>query len=86
MRCLIKEVEIRCSHFFSIDPLGNFIVADFLGNQFKIFSKNGEVLHTITRDMFPGDQMFICSSGVAIDEQNRIIVALQNKKCNLLAF
>ena len=86
MRCLIQKSEIRHSYFFSVDQLGNIIVADWEGNQIKIFSKEGEVLHTITSDMLPGDQKFDCPFGVAIDQQNRIIVAQRNDKCNLLAF
>ena len=86
VKCLIKENEIRHSEFFSIDRLGNIIVTDWRGNQIKIFSKEGDVLHTITSAMLPGDQKFHCPQGVAIDKQNRIIVAHENKKCNLLAF
>ena len=86
VRSLIKQSEIRYSYFFSIDQLGNIIIADWLGNQIKIFSKEGEVLHTITSVMLPGDQKFDCPTGVAIDEQNIIIVAHRNNKCNLLAF
>ena len=84
VRCLIKQSEIRLSYFFSIDQLGNIIVADLFGNQIKIFTKEGEVLHTITNDMLPGDENFDSPTGVAIDKQNRIIVAQHNK--NLLAF
>ena len=86
VKCLIKENEIRYSDFFSIDRLGNIIVTDCGRNQIKIFSKEGDVLHTITSAMLPGDQEFDCPRGVAIDKQNRIIVAHRNKKCNLLAF
>ena len=86
VKCLIKGNEIRHSSFFSIDRLGNIIVTDWRGNQIKIFSKEGDVLHTITSAMLPGDQEFSYPSGVAIDKQNKIIVAHKNKKCNLLAF
>ena len=85
VKCLIKENEIGSSEFFSIDRLGNFIVADWKGKQIKIFSKEGTVLHTITSAMLSGNQEFDCPSAVAIDKQNRIIVA-QNKKPTLLAF
>ena len=61
-------------------------MTDSNGHQIKIFSKEGEVLHTITSDMLPGDQKFIYPTGVAIDRQNRIIVANQDYKYNLLAF
>ena len=86
VKCLIKENEIRRSQFFSIDRLGNIIVTDWRANQIKIFSKEGDVLHTITSAMLPGDQKFSCPRGVAIDKQNRIIVAHEYKKCNLLSF
>ena len=83
VRCLLKEKKVRGSDFFSIDQLGNIIVADWIGNEIKIFSKEGDVLHTITSAMLPGDQEFYSPYGVAIDKKNRIIVAHQN---NLLAF
>ena len=86
VKCLIKENEIRQSAFFSIDRLGNIIVTDWEEDEIKIFSKEGDVLHTITSAMLPGDQKFSYPSGVAIDKQNRIIVAHRNKNCNLLAF
>ena len=86
VKCLIKRNEISYSNFFSIDRLGNIIVTDWWRHQIKIFSKEGDVLHTITSAMLPGDQEFSCPRGVAIDKQNRIIVAHKNKKCNLLAF
>ena len=86
VNCLIEENEIGSSQFFSIDRLGNFIVADWGRDQIKIFSKEGTVLHTITSAMLPGNQEFDNPSGVAIDKQNRIIVANKNKQCNLLAF
>ena len=86
VKCLIKENEIRRSEFFSIDRLGNIIVTDCGKHQIKIFSKEGDVLHTITSAMLPGDQEFDYPQGVAIDKRNRIIVAHRNKNCNLLAF
>ena len=86
VKCLIKGNEIRYSSFFSIDRLGNIIVTDWGKHQIKIFSKEGDVLHTITSAMLPGDQEFSYPNGVAIDKHNRIIVAHGNKKCNLLAF
>ena len=86
VRSLIKQSEIRYSYFFSIDQLGNIIVADWKGNQIKIFSKEGEVLHTIANNMLPGDWKIRSPLGVAVDQQNRIILAHCDQKCNLLAF
>ena len=86
VRCLIKQSETRLSRFFFIDQLGNILATDCLGNQIKIFSKEGEVLQTITSDMLPGDQEFYYPTGVSIDRQYGIIVANSDYKCNLLAF
>ena len=85
VRYLIKKNEICCSFFFSIDQLGNIIVSDGYGDQIRIFTKEGVVLHTITSDMLPEDHKFDCPYGIALDKQNRIIVAQRNNKCNLLA-
>ena len=85
VKCLIKEDEIIRSSFFSIDQLRNIIVTDWMEHQINIFYKEGDVLHTITGAMLPGDQEFDFPRGVAIDKQNRIIVAQMSKKCNLLA-
>ena len=86
IRCLIKQSEIDFCNFFSIDQAGNIIVADFAGDQIKIFSKEGNVIHTITTDMLPGDQKISYPRGIAIDKKNIIFVAQWSKKCNLLAF
>ena len=84
-RCLIPESEIEWSYFFSMDRLGNIIVADWYKNAIKIFNKEGEPIHTINSDMLPGDH-FSSPNGVAINKKNRIIVAQGNKECSLLAF
>ena len=86
VNCSLKENGLSRSDFFSIDRLGNIIVTDWEEDEIKIFSKEGDVLHIITSAMLPEDQKFSCPKGVAIDKQNRIIVAHKNKKCNLLAF
>lgn len=86
VRSLLKKRDIGHSYFFSIDQLGNIIVADWESNQIKIFSKEGKVIHTITSDMLPGDHKFDRLIGVALDKQNRIIVAHDIRKYNLLAF
>ena len=86
VKCLIPESEIVLSFFFSIDSLGNIIVADWGRSRIKIFNKEGESIHTITSDMLPGDMELCFPYGIAINRNNRIIVAQRNKECCLLAF
>ena len=86
VKCLIPDSQIVLSYFFSIDILGNIIVADWWGNQIKVFNKEGEPIHTITSDMLPGDMKFHNPAGIAINRNNRIIVVQRSKECCLLAF
>ena len=86
VRCLIPTIEIGWSYFFSIDRFGNIIVADWWDSRINIFNKEGELLHTINSDMLPGDLKFCCPQGVAVNKKNRIIIALRNSECCLLAF
>ena len=71
VKCLIEENEIGSSQFFSIDRLGNFIVADWGGDQIKIFSKEGTVLHTRSRLLCYQDQK-TCPFGVAIEQNSNV--------------
>ena len=50
LRCLITKEEIDWSYFFTIDRVGNIIVADWGvgGNQIKIFNNEGDTIHTIS--------------------------------------
>ena len=86
VRCLIPTSEIGWSYFFSIDRFGNIIVADWWDDRIKIFNKEGELLHTISSDMLPGDLEFYYPQGVAVNKKNRIIIAQGNKECSLIAF
>ena len=87
MRCLIPKKEIGCSYFFSIDEVGNIIVADWgAGGQIKIFSNEGETIHTITNSNLAENEKFYHPYGVALDSSNRIIVAQMNPESCLQAF
>ena len=86
IKCLISKSLIVWSYFFTIDRLGNIIVADWGWSRIKIFNKEGDSIHTITSDMLPGDMELCYPYGIAINGNNRIIVAQENKECCLLAF
>ena len=86
MRCLLPTSEIGMSSFFSIDQIGNIIVADWGQKKIKVFSNEGELIHTINSDILPGDQKFYNPRGLAINKKNEIIVADENQEYNVLAF
>ena len=86
IRCLISKEEIKRSYFFTIDQVGNIIVADYGGNQIKIFSNEGDAIHTITNEDLTVNEKFYRPYGIALDNSNRIIVAQKNPECCLQAF
>ena len=86
IRGVIRSSDIKKSAFFSLDQIGNIIVADYLGDRIKIFSNSGQLIHSISNDTLTEDQKLYRPSGISVDKQNNIVVALENKKSNLIAF
>ena len=86
IRGVIRSSDIKYSHFFSLDQIGNIIVADYLGDQIKIFSNSGNLIHSISNDTQTKGQKLYHPRGISVDKQNNIVVAQQNRKCNLIAF
>ena len=86
IRGVTRSSDFKYSIFFSLDQLGNIIVADCSGDQIKIFSNSGHIIHTISNDTLTEDQKLSFPFGISVDKQNNIVVAHKNKKCNLIAF
>ena len=86
IRDVIRSSDIKYSFFFSLDRIGNIIVADCWGHQIKIFSNSGHLIHSISNDTLTEDQKLSSPIGISVDKQNNIIVAQRNKKSNLIAF
>ena len=86
IRGVIRSSDIKSSYFFSLDQIGNIIVADYSGHQIKIFSNSGHLIHTISNDTLTEDQKLFNPTGISVDKLNNVVVAQENKKCNLIAF
>ena len=86
IRGVIPSSDIVVSYFFSLDRIGNIIVADCWGHQIKIFSNSGHLIHTISNDKLTEDQELYHPMGIFVDKQNNIVVAHSYKKCDLIAF
>ena len=86
IRGVIRSRDIKRSFFFSLDRIGNIIVADYSGHKIKIFSNSGQLIHSISNDTLTEDQELSFPIGISVDKQNNIVVAQRNKKCNLIAF
>ena len=86
IRCVIRSSDIKSSFFFSLDRIGNIIVADYWGHQIRIFSNSGHLIYTISNDTLTEDQKLFNPTGISVGKQNNIVVAHRNKKCNPIAF
>ena len=86
IRGVIPRSDIVYCIFFSLDRIGNIIVADYLGNEIKIFSNSGRLIHTISNDTLTKDPKLYYPTGISVDKHNNIVVANQNNKCCLMSF
>ena len=83
---VIPSWDIKYSCFFSLDQIGNILVADCSGHRIKILTNSGHLIHTISNDELTEEQKLDCPMGIAVDKQNNIVVAHNNKICSLIAF
>ena len=86
IRGVIPSSGIEYSYFFSLDRIGNIIVADCLVHKINIFSNSGRLIHIISNDTLTEDQKLYGSAGISVDKHNNIVVANENKKCCLISF
>ena len=71
--------------FFCLDPLNNFVITYFMSHSIRVFSPEGNLLHTIGG---AGDQpgMFYFPSGVAVTPNRRLVCVSENKNYGLQIF
>ena len=71
--------------FFCLDPLNNFVISDSESHSIRVFSPEGNLLHTIGRE---GHQqgMFYYPQGVAITPNGRLVCVSENENYGLQIF
>ena len=71
--------------FFCLDPLNNFVLSDYKTRSIRVFSPEGNLLHTIGREGHqPG--MFYYPYGVAITPNGRLVCVSWNENYGLQIF
>ena len=85
IRGVLPTSGIKCSFYFSLDRIGNIILAEYLGHEIKIFSNSGNLIHTIPTDKLTEGHTLSNPEGISVDKENNIVVAQQNEKYNLIA-
>ena len=80
-----EGMDVLDPHFFCLDPLNNFVLSDYKYHSIRVFSPEGNLLHTIGREGHqPG--MFSYPKGVAITPNGRLVCVSQNRNYSLQIF
>ena len=77
--------DVSYPFFFCLDPLNNFVISNYGSHSIRVFSPEGNLLHTIGRDRHqPG--ILSQPQGIAITPNGRLVCALKNENYGLQIF
>ena len=80
-----EGMDVLCPWFFCFDSLNNFVISDYDSHSIRVFSPEGNLLHTIGREGHqPG--MFNEPSGVAVTPNRRLVYVSSNENSGLQIF
>ena len=80
-----EGMDVLYPLYFCLDPLNNFVLSDWKSHSIRVFSPEGNLLHTIGREGHqPG--MFSNPTGVAITPNGRLVCVSDNQKYGLQIF
>ena len=80
-----EGMDVLDPKFFRLDPLNNFVISDHNSHSIRVFSPEGNLLHTIGRE---GHQqgMFNQPRGVAVTPNGRLVCVSHYKNYGLQIF
>ena len=80
-----EGMDVLCPFCFCLDPLNNFVLSDWESHSIRVFSPEGNLLHTIGREGHqPG--MFYLPRGVAITTNGKLVCVSRNENYGLQIF
>ena len=80
-----EGMDVLLPSYFCFDPLNNFVISDLQSNSIRVFSPQGNLLHTIRREENqPG--MFDMPLGVAVTPNGRLLCVSWNNDYGLHIF
>ena len=80
-----EGMDVLGPSFFCLDPLNNFVLSDDESHSIRVFSPEGNLLHTIGREGHePG--MFCHPLGVAVAPNGRLVCVSSNENYGLQIF
>ena len=80
-----RGIDVLRTHFFCLDPLNNIVISDEYNHLIRVFSPEGNILHTIGRE---GHQqgMFYLSQGVTVTPNGKLVCVSRNMNYSLQIF
>ena len=80
-----ERMDVIRPYFFCLDPLNNFVISDCRSHSIRVFSPEGNLLHTIGREGHqPG--MFYDPRGVAVTPNRKLVCVSRNMEYGLQIF
>ena len=80
-----EEMDVYWPYFFCLDSLNNFVISDYECHSIRVFSPEGNLLHTIGREGHqPG--MFLYPRGVVVTPNGRLVCVSFNENYGLQIF
>ena len=80
-----EGMDVSCPYYFCLDSLNNFVLSDWKSHSIRVFSPEGNLLHTIRR-MGHQPGMFSYPTGVAITPNGRLVCVSNNVNYGLQLF
>ena len=81
----VEGMDVLCPLYFCLDPLNNCVLSDWESHSIRVFSPEGNLLHTIGRE---GREqgMFYRPEGVAVTPNGRLVCVSKNENYGLQIF
>ena len=80
-----EGMDVLVPFFFCFDPLNNFVLSDCDSHSIRVFSPEGNLLHTIGREGHK-QGMFYEPEGVAVTPNGRLVCVSRNENYGLQIF
>ena len=77
-------MQVKGGFFFCLDTRNNFVISDFNGDNAKVFSPEGDLLHTIGGHRRK-TRLFYSPTGITINN-NKLVCVSENKRFGLQIF
>ena len=82
---IVHKEGIFCNLFFCLDPLNNFVISNFVTHTIRVFSPEGNLLHTLGRERHQ-QGMFYQPTGIAITPNGKLVCVSNYRKFDVQIF